>query len=69
MASRLRPRSSRRWKRSARSCYDVKHWHLIWVDRSPDGKELSTDVFLGAEQFTREQALAFCEALQEWQED
>lgn len=47
-------------------CYTVDHWWIIWDNPNPDGTYISTSVYLATNQFTREEALAFCEAMVDW---
>ncbi|MGI8792178.1 MAG: hypothetical protein ACR2H3_03225 [Acidimicrobiales bacterium] len=53
-AARTRPRST------------VDHWNIEWAVPSSSGGYLYTFAYLSTKKFTRQQALAFCEAMENW---
>lgn len=53
--------SQRRW---FLGCVDVDHWDVDWAAPASQGGYVYMRVYLSAKQFTRAQALKFCEAME-----
>lgn len=53
-------------RRSTWGCVVVEHWDVDWAAPASRGGYVYMRVFLSAKQFTREQALQLCEAMEDW---